>query len=480
MQRALAGGRRFSWQPDVVSNWRPTVNARPLTYFPCRCRTPKYDGPRLSSGILAVLRPTHERAYVQEFTLGSSMRNRGRCSARGKILARPCGLLEDLEARRMLAVFSPATGEALRSAIATADSNGDAVNTINLSAGAFQLTNEAAGALLIQNQNAQLVPNKTLDIIGAGPASTTVEPSTSLGTPWNDRVLTVVGSEGAGVTVLIENVTISGGSIKAASANTQLPAEGGGLLVDGGQVTLSNAVVSGNQVVGAQGINGGPAAHAASGASGQNGGVAQGGGVYLQAGTLDLTNGASITHNNAIGGAGGNGGAGGATNAGGFDGARANILGGSGVDGGPPAKQPGNGGVGGDGGDASGGGLYVAAGSVTITGSTLDQNSATGGIGGNGGSGAAYTGFGGDHGAGKGGWGGNARPGAGGHTGIAGSPGQPGNSGGPAQNGGAGGDGGDGGAVGSGGGGGNGGNGIGGGALHRNGRSDRSNHVISC
>jgi hypothetical protein len=98
-------------------------------------------------------------------------------------------------------------------------------------------------------------------------------------------------------------------------------------------------------------------------------GVAAEGGAIYSSGTLNLS-GVTIRDNVAQGSNGDNGFSG-------YDGGVFGAIGGNG----------GNGGWGGDGASASGGGLYVAGGAVTLTNDTFSGNQANGGYGGNGGNG---------------------------------------------------------------------------------------------
>ncbi len=170
---------------------------------------------------------------------------------------------------------------------------------------------------------------------------------------------------------------------------------------------------------------------------GGEGGAAIGGGLAVVGGTLSITGG-TILSNEANGGFGGQAGIGGTTDEGGLgDGADGGFaLGGglfaagtnvtisvatisnneanagTGADGrdefgietseGDPSTTVG---FGGDGGAASGGGLFVTAGTLSLTNSNISGNSANGGIGGEGGSGDDTTtgGEGGDGGAAQGG-----------------------------------------------------------------------------
>jgi RHS repeat-associated protein len=359
----------------------------------------------------------------------------------------------------------------LQAAIDEAESNDVAMNTLVLSAGTYQLSSDftAFQALTIEDRSS--VANKTIVIVGQGIGQTTITP---LGptdkTPWDDRVVHVLAPpSGQSFTVAFDDVTIRGGNVEAKIGNPPKPAQGGGILIDGGNVTLSGVAVTGNQVRGAPGVDGGPGAAGAPGAGAQNGGSAQGGGIYLTDGTLTIL-GSSVSGNLALGGNGGNGGPGGQGEAGssGTPG-RAGV---NGKNGGPSAaggnaqpahdgghagagKKGGVGGKGGDGGEADGGGIYVANGTLAIAGSIVSGNLAQGGAGGRGGPGAAggrggsflspenYFARGGDGGAGRhkdpvGGNGGNGGNGARNGNGGTGGNGADGVKGGDGGDGGAG------------------------------------------
>ncbi len=157
------------------------------------------------------------------------------------------------------------------------------------------------------------------------------------------------------------------------------PALGGGLLIDGGNVALSNVAVMNNAASGGAGADGSVGRSATQayptggpGAAGGAGGNARGGGIYLASGNLTLTN-DLIQGNVAQGGAGGAGGRGGygftVTSAGDFIGSFHSGNGGPG----------GNGGAGGSG---VGGGLYIAGGTLAPLNSVvLGANAALGGAG---------------------------------------------------------------------------------------------------
>ncbi len=133
---------------------------------------------------------------------------------------------------------------------------------------------------------------------------------------------------------------------------------GGGIYVGGGTFTLTSETLSGNL---AQGGNGGPGANGGQGTGGTHGaggtgGAGSGGAVYLAGGTVTLAS-DPFTGNTARGGNGG-------------DGGYATSV---------------RGGAGGAGGAASGGGLYIAAGSISLSGESLSSNKAQGGDAGDGG-----------------------------------------------------------------------------------------------
>jgi hypothetical protein len=390
-------------------------------------------------------------------------------------------LVELLEPRLSPAVFSVSAGVAdgaggsLRSAINEANSNADASNTIELGAGTYTLTAAAGGSLLIQDL-ASGIANKSLTIEGLGNSSPIIEPQGAF------RILQVVGTQAASVSVVFENVSIEGGRTFDGGAVGGRAALGAGLLIDGGNVVLSSVLLADNSAAGLSGVPGLSGTGSAGGRPGGGGGDAMGGGVYLASGSLTVI-GSTLSGNIARGGAGGVGGSGGAVGSSrgadgdyGYYGAsgEAGATGASGASGGPglvghiggpgakgvaSTKKAGPGGAGGDGGSGSGGAIYVAGGTVAIFQSTFQSNNAYGGAGGSGGHGVAGPG-----GSGKGGLGGyGGRGGAGGaggnkhgSSGGAGGAGAKGGSGAVAGAGGPGGQGLDGTHGGAGGDGGNG------------------------
>jgi hypothetical protein len=183
-----------------------------------------------------------------------------------------------------------------------------------------------------------------------------------------------------------------------------------------GVFAAKNLATGGNGGIGANGAPG-PDDFGGDGGDGGKGGGGKGGAIFADAGTVQLQGGTKLELNVATGGIGGNAGAGnvgddagGGAGAGGRGGdarggglctsdAAVNVTaatvsgnsavagsggfgdsGGEGTDG-----KGGDGGAGGDGGNAQGGGLWIAGGTFTLTTSTLDSNTTTGGNGGNGG-----------------------------------------------------------------------------------------------
>jgi len=199
-----------------------------------------------------------------------------------------------------------------------------------------------------------------------------------------DRVFQIVTP---GTQVVFQDLVIQGGLAQDDGSNGALAgstdALGGGLLNNGGAVTLTNVVLENNLAQGG---------HAASlGADGHN---ARGGGLYSIGGSLDLFD-SILANNQAIGGRGGDhpgvlragdggsaGGAGLYAAGGSLDISNSMIgsnlaTGGRGGDGSFSTTSGRNGGNGGSG---QGGGLYVNGASLTIASSTIASNQATGGL----------------------------------------------------------------------------------------------------
>lgn len=327
--------------------------------------------------------------------------------------------------------YPVSTDASLRTDIGLADSNGHALNTIILSASTYPLSNKSAGGIVIKNDSA--LPSKTLTIAGQGTTATIIGSVFN----WRDRIFQIEGSGGQSLNVTLQNLTIQGGNAQNGGILGGTDALGGALLIDDANVTLTDDVLQNNKAQGAAGAAGKAGAIGAAGARGGDGKNARGGGIYLASGTLSLFN-DTFSANAARGGAGGAGGAGGGQGtksvaavipgqggsggqgglaagggiyaAGGtvlldHDTFRTNLaVGGEGGTGGTggsgghgkhnpptPGKPGGAGGAGGDGGASRGGAIYLAGGSLTLTGTALHNNASEGGAGGQGGAGGPGT-----------------------------------------------------------------------------------------
>lgn len=166
-------------------------------------------------------------------------------------------------------------------------------------------------------------------------------------------------------TVSIKGLTLANGKAagengadrnETGGAQSGKSGSGGGLLVNGGTVSIENVDFLNNQAIGGSGGNG-----INNGYSGASGGTGSGGAIYLTNGTLTIAN-CLFDGNLATGGNGGNGGNGG---------------------------SGGNwGGSGGGSGYGNGGAIYVNGGSLTVNNSRFSNGKATGGNGGSAGSGS--------------------------------------------------------------------------------------------
>ena len=334
-------------------------------------------------------------------------------------------LLVNSRAARAHCSFSPSpdptadgSSNSLRQAIQMANASGQDC-LIQLQAGTYTLTlantqghvsDASSGDLNITDSG------HAVTIRGQGPSASIVNAN------GIDRVFQV--SNGANAE--FRKLTIEGGLAQDDGAVGALPgtteSEGGGLLIqDGGQVTLSHVWVENNRASGANGAHGLNVSGGGVAANGGMGLAALGGGLYVASGTISLDK-STISANSATGGEGGAGGSStgvsfplkpsarggnggnGATAFGGglyvasgtIDFEESTISGnlataGAGGGGGAAGVFPSNlgfffGGVGGQAQTGSGGGIYVASGTTTLTTSTISGNSATGGAGGSGGS----------------------------------------------------------------------------------------------
>ncbi len=209
-------------------------------------------------------------------------------------------------------------------------------------------------------------------------------------------------------------------------------AQGGGLYVKGVQgatIPIANVTFEKNVALAGSGGNGASGGHKKKGGTGGEGGDGSGGALYWAGGNAMFTK-DTLNSNRAVAGAGGKGGTangtskvteskagdggrGGSGSGGGlyWAGGSATFIstsmnnneavGGHGGNGGFDNISKGTGGNGGNGGDAQGGALYWSGGTLTLTGPTLNDNTALAGTGGNGGT-KAIT-----HSTGHGGQGGN-------------------------------------------------------------------------
>jgi hypothetical protein len=291
----------------------------------------------------------------------------------------------------------------LRSAIMAANAQPGA-DTIMLPSGTFGLT--IPGRFENAGAKGDLDINGDLTIRGQGHTATIIDGN------GLDRVLDIHGG-----TVSISRLTIQDGS------NTQ----GGGLLNEGGTVTLSSVFVQSNAAFGADGAAG---ANGVAGVSapqnGHNGAGALGGGIYNKSGSLSLAN-STVADNAAIGGDGGRGGDGVAgKGADGVPSTDVHVRDGQNAGGILGGAFVGSGARGGNGGSALGGGIFNASGAtLTLIGATISGNLALGGKGGAGGNGGEGDGGRGanalDYGIETEGYGGNGYGGAGGAGGTGGS-----------------------------------------------------------
>ncbi len=195
------------------------------------------------------------------------------------------------------------------------------------------------------------------------------------------RVFDIIGAAG-GVTNL--SVTFQGlgqglvieGGLGTDDGGLVIPsgtAVGGGLLVNGGNVSLNNVTLTDNEALGATGAQGskGASGTAGPGGPGHRGNPGEGGAIYIAAGSLTLDN-DSIFGNVARGGNGGLGGTGGLAGTSFIFGSFRFIQ--------LREESGGVGGTGGFGGTGQGGALYLAGGSVSITSGTMNGNAARGGM----------------------------------------------------------------------------------------------------
>jgi hypothetical protein len=300
----------------------------------------------------------------------------------------------------------------LSTAISRADSDASANDTIMLEAGIYALSSSTPGPLLIEDTSST-VTSKTITIVGQGAGSTIIVPNDPKG--WDSRIFEILSKSGSLVTVYFQDLTIQGGTATNSGILSGTAALGGGLLIDGGMVALTSVDLVNNIAWGAPGTAGSNGTNKAQrGGNGGPGKEAEGGGIYLAGGTLSL-NDTTFSQDFAWGGRGGAGGKGGPSGGAGGSGASGGdgIGGGAYVAGGSvtgsdnqflsDAAVGGSGGYGGEGGvggsifnlgiggnggrgaGALGGGLFLGQGSVNLGTTAFDDDQARGGNGGTGG-----------------------------------------------------------------------------------------------
>ena len=291
----------------------------------------------------------------QWWMLGQRRARHGRGLSRSRCGARAY-LVECLEARSLLTVFAPkifADGGngsgSLRAAIVAANADpGHGTDVIQLSSGRYSLT-------LGQLEILTTAHNVTIQGRGmTGPGASIIDAN------GLSRVLQLA----PGTQLTLQGVEIKDGLAhdNGSSSSGPTPAEGGGILDDGGALILDEVLIDHNTAEGVAGVFG--QAAIGSGGPGGAGQVALGGGLYVSDGTVRINN-SVFDFNSALGGAGGDGGDG--------------RLGSSGRSFAP-------GGAGGNGGAGEGGGVYVAGGSLSLNNAIVDSDTARGGVGGDNGS----------------------------------------------------------------------------------------------
>ena len=148
------------------------------------------------------------------------------------------------------------------------------------------------------------------------PARTKTPPATSTSTPTSRSRARAPGNTIIDGDNLDRALEIHQGTVKISALTIRhgFAPTGGGILNDGGRVSLSSVVVTQNLAVGSDGASGftglSGRQDGASGKNGVNGTAGLGGGIANQAGSLTISN-STISANQAKGGDGGRGGDGG-------------------------------------------------------------------------------------------------------------------------------------------------------------------------
>ena len=236
----------------------------------------------------------------------------------------------------------------LRSAIMAANAQPGA-DSILLPSGFFRLTIAGTGEDAAASGDLDIRSDVTIQ--GRGTCATTIDGN------GLDRVFDVLSGMAS-----LSQLTIQDGR------STQ----GGGLLNEGGQVSLSGVVVRNNLAIGLDGAAGANgvldgAPQDMIGRPGQDGGAAIGGGISNASGSLTLVD-SNVSNNQAVGGRGGRGGNG--ADLTGADGASSPIQGMSDGQG----ATGGDAGSGGRGGSAEGGGVFSALRATFAASGTLLAN----------------------------------------------------------------------------------------------------------
>jgi hypothetical protein len=286
---------------------------------------------------------------------------------------RPC--LEALEDRITPTTFTPTTfaddgaANSLRGAISAANADkGTATDTIQLQEGTYQLTiPNTAGHDTVNLQGDLNIISARHALVIQGATDASGNPETVIEQAVADRVFQIVNQEGSpGSSVTFKNLVIEGGIAQdqggSGTAAGSATAEGGGILDDAGNVTLTNVELRDNEAKAGTGLG------------------AFGGGIYVGNGGALTVQSSTIQNNSALGGTGNtdatnqNGGnaEGGGVYASGPTAITDSVLSDNVVTGGNASTGTGVGG------GANGGGIY-ALGPTTITSSTLSGNTVTGG-----------------------------------------------------------------------------------------------------
>jgi hypothetical protein len=212
------------------------------------------------------------------------------------------------------------------------------INAANAAGGSNTITLAASTTFTLKKVDNTTDGATGLPVIKAGDQLTllgngdTVQRSSASGAPAF-RLFDVA----AGASLTLENLTLQNGLAFGSGTAAQ-----GGALYNQGSLLLSAVTVQDNIAQGADGVN--ATNNSPLGTPGQS---AWGGGIY-SGGSLTLENGSQLLSNQVLGGNGGN------------------------------AYR--SRGAGGDGGDGLGGGLFVSAGTVNLTNTTVGSNQAHGGV----------------------------------------------------------------------------------------------------